>query len=87
MPISTIYSFWRDCSYLFSRASFSDVIKNIPQILEDPEHPQHNPVMILVRYVWNVLNVAPFSLYVILMVAVLGVIFYLHPELTKKREW
>ena len=72
--------------FLLSRASFSEILSNATHVLDDPEHPAFNPGLILISYVFHILEMAPFAGVVYVGVILLTLITYLSPELLKKKE-
>ncbi|MBO4688181.1 MAG: hypothetical protein J5636_06670 [Clostridiales bacterium] len=74
-------------AFLISRASFSDLLSNATHVLDDPEHPAFSPILLLIAYVGNILEVAPLAAVVFVSVILLTFVFYLSPELRKKRDY
>ena len=74
-------------AFLLSRASLSDILSNATHVLDDPEHPAFHPVLLIVAYVFNILEVAPLAGVVFISILLLTSVFYLSPELRKKRDY
>ena len=74
-------------AFLLSRASLSDILSNATHVLDDPEHPAFNPVLLLIAYVGNILEVAPLAGIGFVTIILLTFVFYLSPELRKKRDY
>lgn len=74
-------------AFLLSRASLSDILSNATHVLDDPEHPLSNPLMLIVMYVFLIPETAPLAGVVFVSIILMTVVFYLIPQLRKKKDY
>lgn len=73
--------------FLLSRASLSDILSNASNVLDDPEHPFTNPLLLIGVYVSLIMDVTPMAGVIFILIILTAIIIFLIPKFRKKKDY